>query len=141
MELTVEMAAVHIATDKFDAYMKEFTDLGGFFIALKKKPNCDGCMQKAMLELSRQPDLENRLKKIYGDDLEVHKDLLMYKARATPNIASSTTEVYFVLKDDYKAFIEEFTQDKIVRAIDTVYIPEDKEICLTIVYNAILKQE
>lgn len=140
MELNVEMVTAHIANEKFTEYVKQFPDLISYFASLKKKPNCDGCAQKVLIELSKKEDLEKKLKIIYGNDVEVGKDILLYKNRVTPNITSSITEVFFVLKDDYKAFIEEFTRDKIVRVIDTTYIAETSEMCITIVYNLILKQ-
>lgn len=140
MELNVEMATADISSKKFGEYVKQFPDLIGYFTSLKSKPNCDGCAQKVLIELSKKDDLEKKLKNIYGNDVEVGKDILLYKNRVTPTITSSITEVFFVLKDDYKAFIEEFTRDKIVRVIDATYISETSEMCVTIVYNLILKQ-
>lgn len=126
---------------RFQEYVNIFPQMLGFFDAYRKKPECEGCVDRMLLELSRQPNLEEKLKELYGEEVKVDKELITYKERVAPTIASAKTDVFYVVKDDYKKFIDDFCKDKIIRVIDTVYIPEDKEIIVTMVYNVILKQK
>jgi len=138
MKITVGIIKDDIVGEKFSKFVNEFPDLMGFFKALKQKPTCDGCIQKAFTQLSKQPDLEKKLRKIYGMVTPIDDEVFNYH-KNIPTISSSQTEAFLVKKDDYPAMIEQFCQDKIVRLINTIYIFEKDEIMVTIVYNMQIK--
>jgi len=140
MRVTVEIIRNDIIADRFAEFVKLFPDMLGFFADLRKKPKCDSCVQKMMVEFNKQRDLEKNLKKLYGFNSEIDSEVLHFKSKNNaPNITSSQTEVFVVAKNDYGKFMMDFAKDKIIRVIDTLYISEEKEIVVTIVYNTVIR--
>jgi hypothetical protein len=136
MEITIEKIKKDILHNGLlETYVQQFPKMLGFFSEFVKKPKCETCEQGLFSELSKQTDLEEKLGKVYNMPVQVSKELKEYASFIKRNMTSLVTEVFHVSKDDYAKFIEDFSKDKYIRTINTLYIQEEKEIIVTLVYN------
>ena len=134
VKVTVELIKNDILGELTDTYCEQFPELEASILQMKDKPNCGACKQRFFSDLSQRKNLEMKFKKIYGNNTELDEEVVTFKV-VSPNIGKTITNVFFLPIDNYKDFIEQFSQDKIIRTLSTSYIEEKKEIILTIVYN------
>jgi hypothetical protein len=138
MKITIGDIRNAILNDKFSLFVEQFPVLLGYFSAFKKKPNCEGCLSKVLSELAKEHDYEEKLKNIFGKDVVIDEEILTYTT-IQPSLTSQMTEVFEIEKADYGNFMETFCKDKLIRNLNTIYIPETQSIVVTIVYNIMVK--
>jgi hypothetical protein len=120
-------------------FNNEFPEAKETIEAIKKKPKCGGCLIKNIPVLFGQPNFEEKLKLIYGDDVEY--DLAMPKESVHPNKPGPYTQAAEILEfteEEWKDWWEENMKTNIrtkFQHIATYYKPETKTVVVSIVYH------
>lgn len=93
-----------------------------------QKPKCSICMKNLIKSLFADIECNNKLAKIFDDpDLKYTQDILDHTYMTVEKTAKKTrskVEAFYVDVPEYKKFIEAYCQDKMIRSIDTVFIPK-----------------
>ena len=117
--------------EKTDEYRKQFPRMVAEIDQLAKKPKCKICINSFFKRLLNQPNLTQGMAIIFEDPelsfAQDVQDFIITNNDKTATRSKSKVEVHWVTPKEAKDFIERYTADKMVRSINTTYVPSSIE--------------
>ena len=124
-----------------DEYRKQFPKMVNEIDKVVQKPKCGICIKVFMTKLLNDAGFQQKLAMIFEDpDLSFAQDIqdfVVSRKDKNPIKPKSKVEVFWLYPIDAKPFIESYTEDKMIRSIQTVHVPSkdknfDGKIMITI---------
>jgi hypothetical protein len=116
--------------EKPDEYRKQFPRMIHEIDEVVKKPKCGVCINAFFRALLNDMGFQQKLSVIFGEpELDFAQDIQDYVVSGKDKTAlksKTKVEVFWVPPKDVKKFIESYTEDKLVRNIQTTYVPAEK---------------
>jgi hypothetical protein len=114
-----------------DLYRQHFPKLIVEIDKVVQKPKCGLCINAFLKSMLGDLGFQKKMAIIFDDpDIAFAQDIqdcTVSVEDKTPYKSKTKVEVFFLYVNDCKDFIEKFTEDKLVRSINTTYIPGEKE--------------
>jgi hypothetical protein len=118
-------------------FINEFSDAKETIEAIKEKPRCETCLQENIPNLFKQPNFEETIKIIYGDDVT-------YDLKTMPSpVVVSTHDIGTWVKEFSEERWEEWWHENVnmeknrntkYQFINTYYKPETKTVVASVSY-------
>ncbi len=118
-----------IQTDKSALFIQEFPDVKDAIEQFKAKPTCGSCEQNVIPKLMANPKLTEKLKLIYGEDIQV--DL---KVPERPQF-DQAGKTFMIKLEEYEKWFEDFNKpnpDMVPRMFSTCYIAHLNSILVSV---------
>jgi len=116
--------------EKPDEYRKQFPRLVYEIDQVVKKPKCGVCITAFFKAILNDLGFQQKLSLIFEEpELNFAQDIQDYALSMKDKTATKTktkVEVFWVPPKDVKKFIESYTENKLVRNIQTTYVPAEK---------------
>jgi hypothetical protein len=114
--------------EESDLFRVHFSDLTEEIDKYVAKPKCNICVTFLIKKILLDAKHIHKLMIIFDDpDIRLAQDILelaYHSEQKTARRTKSKVEVFYVPVADAKSFIESYTEDKIIRSIDTILIPK-----------------
>jgi len=124
--------------EKKDIFLAEFPDLEKEINDLAKAPKCSSCVTKFFTKLFVAEGIDDKLKLIYGNDIEINKALVVDKTASMIQV----TEVEHIPVNEWDNWYKKkakVSPEYQIRSMNTFYNPTNG--CVTVSYVAFIKKK
>lgn len=126
-----------------DSFRRYFPRLIDQIDQVVKKPKCGICINAFFTGLINDTGFQQKMSVVFDDpEIKFAQDIqdFLFSANKDKVARRSKTnvEVYWVSAKDAKDFIEGYTKNKLIRDIQTTYVPDLKQIMVTINWSSLV---
>jgi len=117
--------------EKPDLYRQHFPNMIYEIDKVVQKPKCSMCINGFFIALLNDMGFQQKLAIIFEDsDINFAQDIQDYLVPVKEKSSRKTktkVEVFWLPVEKCKEFIEGYSEDKMVRSVETTYVPSEKE--------------